>query len=166
MRTALIFFLLALPTWAQEKATTAATGPACGPNNIKFDVTLDKSQHAVAQPEPGKALIYFIQDIGEQHFGVTALTWIALDGAWVGANKNNSYFSVSLQPGEHHMCSILRSEWLGHPVEFAHFTAEAGKVYYFRARYTAGFLFIDAVDNDEARYLIDTYPQSVSQPKK
>jgi hypothetical protein len=113
-----------------------------------------------------KALIFFIQDIGEQHFGVAALTWIALDGAWVGANKNNSYFSVSVQPGEHHMCSILRSEWLGHPVEFAHFTAEAGKVYYFRARYTAGFLFIEAVDNDEARYLIDTYPQSVSQPKK
>jgi hypothetical protein len=51
MRTALIFFLLALPTWAQEKATTAATAPACGPNNIKFDVTLDKSQHPVAQPD-------------------------------------------------------------------------------------------------------------------
>jgi hypothetical protein len=58
---------------------------------------------------------------------------MALDGAWVRANKNNSYFSGSVEPGEHHMCSILRSELFGHPVEFAHITAEARKVYYFRA---------------------------------
>jgi hypothetical protein len=64
------------------------------------------------------------------------------------------------------MCPILRSKFLGHLVEFTHFTAEAGKVDCFGARHLAGFWFIDAVDSDEARYLIDRYPQSISQPKK
>ena len=143
---------------AVAQGQSAGLPPGCGPEKISFDVKLDKSQQTLAQPDSGKALIYFIQDIGEQHFGVAALTWVALDGEWVGANKNNSYFSVSTEPGEHHMCLILRSELLGHPVEVAHFSAQAGKVYYFRARYTAGFLFIDAADSDEAQYPIATYP--------
>jgi hypothetical protein len=166
MKVALIALLLALPAFAQ--APSAASTAACGPEKASFDVKLDKSQRGPEQPDPGKALIYFIQDIGRQRFGVgiAALTWVGLDGTWVGANKNNSYFSVSVEPGEHHACSIVRSELLGHPVEFLHFTSEVGKVYYFRARYAAGFLNIDAVDSDEARYLIDTYPQSISQPKK
>jgi len=126
--------------FAFAQAQTPGLPTSCGPEKISFDVKSDKSQHTLAEPEPGKALIYFIQDNGEQSFGigVAVVSWIGLDGAWVGANKNNSYFSVPVEPGEHHVCSALRSELLGHPVELAHFTAEAGKVYYFRARYIRG----------------------------
>ncbi|MGA7226276.1 MAG: hypothetical protein WA603_13505 [Candidatus Acidiferrales bacterium] len=172
MRTALIFFLLALPAWAQEKATTDATAPACGPNNIKFDVTQDKSPHPVAQPEPGKALVYFIQDKGAQSFGIggSVETMIGLDGTWVGANRNNSYFSVSVEPGEHHACSTVPF-YLKETVELAHFTAEAaGKVYYFRVRVIltrAGTrYFLAPLDSDQAKYWIASYPLSVSHPKK
>lgn len=166
MRIIALFALFAASAFAQTQSPSL---PArCGPEQASLDVKLDQSPHAVAQPEPGKALIYFIQDIGEQHFGigVAAVTWVALDGAWVGGNKNSSYFSVSVEAGEHHVCSVLRSELLGHPTEFTHFTAEAGKAYYFRARYTTGFLFIDAADSDEAKYLIATYPQTISKLKK
>lgn len=95
---------------------------------------------------------------------------IGLDGAWVGANENSSYFAVSVAPGEHHVCANLQSR-RGHPAGFVHFTAEAGRVYYFNARVVYGeeagaYLFLDAVDSDQARYLIASYPLSVSTPKK
>jgi hypothetical protein len=52
-------------------------------------------------------------------------------------------------------------------VEFAHFTAEAGKVYYFRWRYmSGGNLLLAPVDRDEAKYQIAMFPLSVSKPKK
>ena len=166
MRTALIFFLLALPTWAQEKATIGATDSACGPNNIKFDVKLDNSQHGVAQPEPGKARVYFIQDRGGQSFGIggSVEAMIGVDGTWVGANRNNSYFSVTVEPGEHHACADM------HSVELANFNAEAGGIYYFRVRAVGTgygvYLFLDSVNSDEAKHLIASFPMSVSQPKK
>jgi hypothetical protein len=172
MRTALIFFLLALPALAQEKAATTPPPTACGPDNVKFDVKLDKSQHTLALPEPGKAMVYFIQDKGPESFGIGAAveTVIGLDGSWVGANRNNSYLSVSVAPGEHHVCSTMQSI-IGHPFrELVHFTAAAGEVYYFRGRVIltrAGLsFFLDPVDSDEAKYLIASFPLSVSHSKK
>ncbi len=168
MKLALIAFLFALPVAlpAFAQIPPAPSTAACGPEKARFNLKLDTSQHVLAQPESGKALIYFIQDFGGQALGISVVTWVGLDGVWVGATNNNSYFSASLEPGEHHMCSMLRARFMGYPVEFTHFSAEAGKVYYFRARYIDRFFFIDAVDSDEARYQIDRYPQSISQPKK
>jgi hypothetical protein len=57
MKIAVIFFLLALPAFAQEKAVTTAAPPACGPANVKLDVKLDQTQHSLAQPEPSKARV-------------------------------------------------------------------------------------------------------------
>lgn len=161
MRTIVLVALIAASVLTQGQTATS-----CGPEKASFDVKLDASQHLPAQPDSGKALIYFIQDFGEMHFGPAALTRIGLDGTWIGANKNSSYFYVSVEPGEHRMCSILSSKFLGRLIEFTHFTAEAGKVYYFRERFGGGLLFIDEADSDEARYLMASYPQSVSQPKK
>jgi hypothetical protein len=59
-----------------------ALGEQCGP-----------SQHALAEPEPGKALVHFIQDDGPEGNHQHATLRIGLDGAWVGAYKHNSYFS-------------------------------------------------------------------------
>jgi hypothetical protein len=56
---------------------------------------------------------------------------------WVGANKNSSTFVVSVEPGEHHVCANVQSR-RGHPVGLAHFTAEAGHVYFFNARVVYG----------------------------
>ncbi len=51
--------------------------------------------------------------------------------------------------------------------EFAHFSAEAGKVYYFRWRYLSiGGLLLAPVDSDEAKYQIAQFPLSISKPKK
>ncbi|MFZ0772776.1 MAG: DUF2846 domain-containing protein [Candidatus Sulfotelmatobacter sp.] len=169
MKGALIALLLAASAFAQAPSGVATS--ACGPKSGSFQVTLDKSQHTLAEPEPGKALVYFIQEKGSDAFAVT--TKIGIDGAWVGANKNSSYFAVSVEPGEHHVCTNVQS-FRGHPVGLVHFMAEAGKVYYFDARVVYGegadlYFFLGAVDSDQARYLIDSLSLSVSTsptPKK
>jgi hypothetical protein len=166
MKIALIALFFAASAFAQEPSNGAVS--ACGPESGSFKVTLDTSEHTPAQPEPGKALVYFIQEKGSDAFAVT--TRVGLDGAWVGANKNSSYFAVSVEPGEHHVCANAQS-FRGHRLGLVHFTAEAGKVYYFDARVFYGeqsepYLFFAAVDSDQGDYLIHSMPLSVSTPKK
>jgi hypothetical protein len=170
MKSAVVVMLVAASAFAQNES--AAFAAACGNNAVTFQVKRDESQHTFAQPETGKARVYFVQDIGEVNcLGGCVTTKIGLDGAWVGANQHNSYFSVSVEPGEHHVCANLQSHFSrqGQLVGLAHFTAEAGKIYYFRTRAFGGdnqALFeIDPVDSDEAKYLIASYPLSVSHPK-
>ena len=163
MRVALVMIFFAASAFAQSQSAVAAA--ACGPEDAGFDVKLDRSQHTLAQPEPGKARVYFIQEIGEVScIGGCMTTKVGLDGRWVGANKRNSYFSVSVEPGEHHMCANP-----GPLVALAHFTAEAGKVYYFRTRLTNGerrLFDFDPLDSDQAKHLIASYPLSVLQPSR
>jgi len=165
MKSALVVLFFAASALAQTPSGSATS--ACGPKSDTFQVQLDKSQHTLAQPDPGKALVYFIQEKG-------AVSRIGVDGAWVGANKNSSYFAVSVEPGEHHACADVQTPMgiPGVPVGFLHFTADAGRVYYFDARVVYGsqsYLFFGVVDCDEAKYLIASYPLSVSTastPKK
>ncbi len=166
MKVAFIALFFTASVFAQAQSARIAS--ACGPDNVNFKVKLDDKDHPLAQPAQGKALVYFIQDKGIQSFGigVSVVTQIGLDGSWVGANKNNSTFSVFIEPGEHHVCASLQSAVLGGTVEFAHFTAEPGKVYYFRTLYiTGGYLLLNSIDSDEAKYLIASYPLSVSTAK-
>ncbi|MDR3792371.1 MAG: hypothetical protein P4L03_03230 [Terracidiphilus sp.] len=158
MKIAFIAFLFAATAFAQK--TPAALPAACGPENINFDVKLDKSQHTLDTPEAGKARVYFLED--------SATVRIGLDGAWVGANRGHSYFSVSVGPGEHHLC--VKAATLDHPIELVHFTAEAGEVYFFRGRVlpaTDGmYLLFGQSDSDEAKSLIGSYARSVSTQRK
>ena len=163
VKMVLVAFLFAASALAQNSSS------ACGSENVSFNVTLDKSHPSLPKAEPGKATVVFIQDFGAQKFGIGVhMTGrIGVDGSWVGAIKDNSYLSASLEPGEHHICVNLDSELLENPVEFAHFTAEAGKAYYFRSRYmSGGKLLLAPVDSDEANYQIAIFPLSVSKPKK
>jgi hypothetical protein len=170
MKLALVVILLTTPAFAQNQPPAVAS--ACGPKDVIFDVKQDGSQHTLALPEAGMALVYIIQERGIQCGPGQCITKVGLDGAWVGAFKNNSYFSASVEPGEHHMCANAQtSGGLGELKGLVHFTAEAGKVYYLRMyadrldNYPA-ILDIGPIDSDEAKYLIVTSPLSVSQPKK
>jgi hypothetical protein len=84
MRSALIVMLVvmlvALSAFAQQDS--GALVAACGPKSTSFNVKLDESQHTLVQPEPGKALVYFVQDIGDANcFADCLTTKIGLDGA-------------------------------------------------------------------------------------
>jgi hypothetical protein len=163
MRTALALILFTMAAFAQDPSAVSAAQAACGPSNVKFDVKDGNSQHTIGQPEAGKALVYVIQDLVSVG---SVITKVALDGAWVGANHNNSYFSFAVDPGERHLCANWQSrfERLSQIVGLAHFTAEAGKVYYFRTkafggRYQAPSLDLDPIDSDQGRLFVATIPK-------
>ena len=159
VKVALIPFVFAAFASAWAKIPSVPPIPSfCGSKDAGFNVKMDKSQHALAQPEPGKARIYFI--------GGAEL--IGIDGARVGASHDNSYFSVSVDPGERHICvagHYYNREGNQLAVVLAHLQAEAGKTYFYRTRNYLE-LQIDPIDSDEGKYLLFFYPLSVSSPKK
>jgi hypothetical protein len=163
--------LFALLIFAVSVSLTAQTADviykqACGPKEATFTVELVKGQPP-AKPEPGKALVYFIQN--ETGTGFT--TRVGLDGAWVGVVQYDSYIFASVAPGEHHACAAtLNRRHL--EAELIHFTVEAGKTYYYLVRGIAGgpggpgAMEFGPPDSDEALALIASDPQTVSKPEK
>ncbi|HXZ39628.1 MAG TPA: DUF2846 domain-containing protein [Terriglobales bacterium] len=161
-----------------ETQSNSLGAPGCGPASIKFDVETDRNQHAAPNPEPGKALLVLLQD--DSRFGAKPrpTTRFGLDGAWVGATHANSYFYVPIDPGEHHLCASWQLREIvnphARPTAAAHFTAEAGKIYYFRARDV--FIFgstgatgpdveLEPLDSDEAPILLRSFAFSSSHAK-
>jgi hypothetical protein len=167
MKAALAVLLMAVPLSATAQTADAIYKQACGPLDARFVVEQVRGQPPAA-PEPGKALVYFIQKEAGAHF----TTRVGLDGAWVGVLEQDSYIFVSVAPGEHHACAATLNRKRPE-AEFVHFTVEAGKTYYFLVRGTAassaeggGFaaMVFCAADRDEALFLIASYPQSVAKP--
>lgn len=105
--TLILLFLLACPTFA-----TAQTGSSCGPANVKFDIATTKELPLAPTPQPGKALVYFLQDDLKYNWAPRPTTRFGIDGAWVGATHGNSYFYVFVDAGEHHLCANWQSDRL------------------------------------------------------
>jgi hypothetical protein len=176
MKTILIVALLASSALAADQSTVAVVESACGPSNIQFDVNTESNQHPAAMAQDGKALVYVVEVFeapGNQLAKPT--TKIGLDGTWVGANKNNSYFSVPIEPGDHHLCMAWQSRLKGYAkmVALSSLSAETGKTYYFRARIVehdegrgAWFtLDLEPVNNDEGKLLVASSAFSTFHPK-
>lgn len=146
----------------------------CGPTNIKFDVTTKSPSGPAPSATPGKALVVFLQDDLQFTARPRPTTRFAIDGTWEGATHSNSYFYVVVAPGEHHVCANWQSSGLvesGRSMAVLHFTAEAGKSYYFRARDIAGRdrgteLVLARLDSDEAKLILLSFLLSSSHPKK
>src|SRR5258708_18472260 len=64
MKAVLAILLLSFATasFAQTAPVEQAAAPGCGKDDVKFDVKTEKSQHPFAKPDPGKALVYLLQD--------------------------------------------------------------------------------------------------------
>jgi len=149
--------------------------PGCGDPNAKFEVKTNKEHHPV-QPEAGKALLYFIEDDSNWEMNPRPTTRMGVDGEWMGANHGNSYFFISVDPGVHHLCASWQPAVLPLKVKkaaAAHFTAEAGGVYYFEVKNTwwrehggTGVISLDPLDSDEGQLLASKFALSTSQPKK
>jgi hypothetical protein len=155
---ALLFSFLALV--APIRATVLPD--SCGADKVKFDVKTSKSLSAPAAPADGKALIVLIQtenQIVSPFSGATIR--FGMDGAWVGANNGNSYFTLAVDPGQHHLCVSWQSVFpqLKRNVDLTSFTAEPGKTYYFAAavdvvsREDVEF-GLSAVNDDKGSYLV------------
>jgi hypothetical protein len=172
---ALLLILLASPVFAQETSDTNNPLWACGPAATKFDVTVTPPADVVPVqlPSVAKALVYIIEDLGP-YVGVSSgpTFRIGLDGAWIGALKGRSFFSFSVSPGEHHLCSNGQSRGDEYSTfnALANFTAESAEVYYFRVRFPSSNrvaqLDLGQTNRDEARYLVSFSSLAVSHPKK
>jgi hypothetical protein len=173
MKTALAVVLFVASAFAQDQSAVEAAEAACGSHNVELQIKIDKRQHPVIQPNPSKAAAYVILD---QKFEIVrdVTARVGIDGAWVGANRGNSYLFFSTAPGEHHLCTDWISTFLpgGRLVSVANFTAEAGKVYYFRVRTSGGprgmsspSIDLEQVNNDEGKLLVASSAWSNSQPK-
>jgi hypothetical protein len=168
VKIAFIVLCFAASAFAQKLPGTVPV--ACGPNDVDFKVKLNDAAPAVVQPGPGKALVYFIHDAGSGMVFAYPTLKMGVDGAWVGANHGDSWFSVNVDPGEHHVCATLQSSIVEDRAEFVHFQAETGQVYYYRTRLVMSkeveLLELEPIDSDQGKYLIASYPLSVSRSKK
>jgi hypothetical protein len=177
------FLLLASPVLAQDQAATARAASGCGPAQVDYDVKTDKKQHPVGQVEPGRALVYVIAELKTDDLGFRLtgiITKVGLDSNWVGANRGQSYFFFSVDPGEHQICTNWQSA-LGSRSKLGSaltFTAEPGKVYYFHTQvyaitgtpheqqYSDFAVEFEPIDPAEGHFLISSSPFSISKPKK
>jgi hypothetical protein len=157
---------------AQGQPAGNAPSLACGAPDARFDVKTDHEPHP-AQPESGKALVYFIQDDSAFASRPRQTTRMGVDGEWVGATHSNSYFYVSVNPGVHHLCASWQTAEGSGEIEeaAAHFTADAGGVYYFEARNAYGrevskSISLIPLDSDEGALLAGRFSFSASRPKK
>jgi hypothetical protein len=180
MKIAII--LLCLPTFAfaQQKYRLGQAQPgmryaaACGTQATNFKVKLDDSQHGPLIPQPGMAQIYFIHEAGTEFDSGRSIgyptTKYGVDGSWAGANHGDSWFAFPVAPGEHHLCANLQSSLVSQRVELTHFTAEAGKSYFFRSRLVLSgsveLLSFQPADSDEGALLVSSLPMATASAKK
>jgi uncharacterized protein DUF2846 len=171
----LLVLLFAGPAWAQEQAADPLTAAGCGPSKVQFEVKKNKNLHLTGQAEQGKALVYVfgdeMRDAKVTYFAGPTVQ-LGVDGAWIGATQYHSYFFFPVDAGEHHMCA----GWQSNFARFvrvrtaASFSAEAGKVYYFRVvsemrEKREPAIKIEPLDRAEGALLIASSALSTSKMK-
>lgn len=176
MRKQLGISLLALSLLPVAHASAKDLPDSCGDNKVQFDVKLQQDRPFAAAPEAGKAQVVFLEALEQTGacFHCISTTRVGMDGAWAGANESNSYFTVSVSPGEHNLCTDLQSKNGEFMLGMATFTAEAGKTYYFKERVIFNELsgpspYADLellpIGADEAKYRLKTSALSTATPR-
>lgn len=177
--TLLLLSALVVPALTQDEAAIVAAKAACSRVPIGFEVKTDTTQHPTPKPDAGKALAYIIEDQREDRrpciAGCSDPTGIAMDSAWIGANRGSSYFFFPVDPGMHHLCATWKKGG-SRPQDrtsLLSFAAEAGATYYFRGKVidlappTSFYsLDLEPVNADEGQLLVAVSPLSVSHEKK
>jgi hypothetical protein len=166
-----VVFLLGLTMWGQD----AVGAPGCGPGGAQFAVKTGDARPD-QQGAASRAVVYFIEDDAEFASIPKPTTRMGIDGRWVGATHGNSYLFVTVDPGEHHLCASWQKNVVlgggGRQGAAAHFTAEAGGVYYFEAKNRwwrdvgRAEMSLKPLDNDEGQLLVGKYAYSSSQAKE
>ncbi len=170
MVAAIFLPVFASPLFAQDQQPAVSARGGCGPSDAYFDVKTDRQQHLVAPADPGKAIVYVFEDMER---GPTMR--VGLDGSWIGANKGKSYFSFSVDPGDHQVCTNWQSgtfketsKRIGAAMTLK---AEAGKTYYLRTQVYERSeqdhnVKLELVEPAEGQFLISASALSTFRPKK
>ena len=183
-KLALGVVILATTVWAQDNSATQMQA-GCGPDQARFDVKRNAHSHPTGVPKPGKALVYVFGDSELDNAAIHIgglITRVGVDGEWVGAYEHKSYTYFSIDPGEHRLCKSQQSSLKSRrdiSASAITFTAEGGKVYYFRtqpsptslaqsavSRVPNGEVELARLDPAQAQLMIPKWAYSTSQPKK
>jgi hypothetical protein len=175
------FFMLLLcasmlPSVQALAKSNAILPDGCGDDAVKFDAKQENDNPGLPALADGKALIVFVESMPNE-MRVQSTTRFGVDGAWVGANKGDSYFTVTVEPGEHNLCASMQSAPSRMKKTFtqmASLTAEAGKVYYFEAAvnviegHNAAMESFDfaQLSEKEGKYRVKAWKFATSKPKK
>lgn len=186
MKKLALILLLAIAFLPTARAKELVLPDSCGDNKVQFDIVTEKGKSPLDPPPAGKALIVLIETVEKPGMGWLGCpgcnyeSRFGMDGAWVGAMKGNAYVATPVDPGEHHLCAVIGKKNVG--VEAV--TAEAGKTYYYEAKYvgvgtrrpggTSGqgtygvdvSVFFTLLSEDEGKYKVKTSERSTSTPKK
>jgi hypothetical protein len=135
MKNEIVVLALCLVGAVGLEAHAASLPDGCGSDKIKFDVKTVETTPPTLTPEPGKALVVFIETSEDGRSTWPAIsTRFGMDDVWVGANKNNSYFTVSVMPGVHRVCSSRQGIASGDWSDSSPLSTEVGKVYFFESK--------------------------------
>jgi hypothetical protein len=159
--------------------TTLAWGQsvnACGASGESFSTKLVHAGGAITAPSAGKAFVYVVEDQGKANeicIDCAVTVKIGFDGTWLGATHGDSFLGFAVDPGEHHLCSNWQSELRSFSklIALNGFTAESGKVYYFRThvvvpRDSVPLVFtLEPLNQDEGKLLVDSSRMSESKKK-
>jgi hypothetical protein len=180
MRAAALIFAAMLSFAPAAYCQQAAPDPlaACGDDKSEFSVERGPIGDT-KPPASDKARVYIVELYNLHDTGRFLRPTVrqGLDGQWIGATQGFTYVSADVDPGVHHLCSRWQShfETLTQQVSLNNFEAVAGKQYYFRVQIVVpgspegtGVPSIDlqAISEDEGRFLISQAALSVSKQKK
>jgi hypothetical protein len=117
---------------------------SCGDSKTKFEVTTQKSTTALPAPDANKALIVFLEPNELPCLGCYTQRF-AMDGQWVGATKKESYFTLQVEPGQHHFCAtgVMRNT-----IAIRSFEVKAGGTYFLQARWISRESPLTQEEND------------------
>jgi hypothetical protein len=144
----------------------------CGPANVKYDSKL-ASQQATPEPKRVKALVYFEENNAGYVSVNPPTTRIGIDGQWVGAMQEVSWFYAYVDPGPHQLCAnwqtSLPPTWT-RTTQTTPFSVRAGGTYYFEVKYEEVAhqvkMELKALDPNQGAKVIRKYFYGTSQLKK
>jgi hypothetical protein len=174
MKLRLFALFLCISFAAAAMAKEIELPDSCGDPKTKFDVTTQKSVTALPAPDTNKALIVFLEPNEIPCLGCHTQRF-AMDGQWVGATKKNSYFTLQVEPGQHHFCA---TGMMLNTIAIRSFEVKAGTTYFLQARLinfgpvteeehesqvlpagkrAASVFGMSLLDEEKGRYLIKSY---------
>jgi hypothetical protein len=182
MKLSLQAFFLCVAVSCAGRVWATTLPDSCGDDKIKFDVKTEKGQPASGGPAADKAQIVIVEspEMDPTCAGPSChvTVRIGVDGSWVGASHDKSYFAFTVAPGEHHLCANWQSALggLNKLVGMASLTAEAGKVYYYQVKPVMRSigeheqdeyrLDLTPLEEDEGKFGVKVSALSTSTPKR
>jgi hypothetical protein len=144
-----------------EKSEKEMEAKACGLNEVNFEHKSVESPPPSLEAPPDKALVFVVRPA---FVGKLIQTKLAADGNWIGTNKGKGYFSFTLEPGEHYLCSKAENR------SVLKLTVEAGKTYFVQQKIEMGLMKarnkLVQLSDEEGRKALEKCDLSVSEVKK